>query len=94
MTEERTATVSKRWTQPRERGDGTWIAELVDPDSAGPLQNKAFGPNADACARETGRYDQEWIASAARAGKKTEAEARLRFLLEDQAHENAAGGSE
>ncbi|WP_252781124.1 hypothetical protein [Actinoallomurus rhizosphaericola] len=63
MGNERTATVSPRWTRPERSEDGTyWHARLVRPEDAGALDCDAYGPTEAACVRETVRQDRVWAA--------------------------------
>lgn len=94
MNAEPTVTVSRRWHPPKERPDGTWIAELVDPEAADVFERRAYGPDADACARETQRHDKAWVAAALRAGDRDTADERLRTVLAHRQPNTAKGGDE
>lgn len=77
--------VSRRWDGPTFDADGNhWTARLKSPLSpsevrAG-LESAVYGPDADACARETVRQDREWCEYPLRAGDRDGARARLAFL--------------
>jgi hypothetical protein len=51
---------SARWCAPEYvASGGFWRSRLRMPDSAGPLDTAAYGPDREACIRETRRMDRE-----------------------------------
>jgi len=77
------ARVSRRWDGPEQTG-AHWTARLKTPLSprevrAG-LESAVYGPDADACARETHRQDRVWCEFPLIRNDRDGARGRLAFL--------------
>lgn len=84
MTEQTTARVSPRWTEPEKSPDGSyWRAYLRESDAANVLEGRAYGPDRDACIREITRHDRNWALEPLRRDDAETARARLRYLVGD-----------
>ncbi|OLT33644.1 hypothetical protein BJF79_34300 [Actinomadura sp. CNU-125] len=79
------AGTSVRWGAPTYTPEGEfWTAllryRLTDRERAVGLEAAVFGPDVDACVRETVRQDREWCEFPLRSGDREGARERLRFL--------------
>jgi hypothetical protein len=83
MDNETTARVSRRWDGPTQTGNH-WTARLQDrlasPEEQAGLETAVYGPDADACARETVRQDRLWAESPLRTDDRDHARRRLHYL--------------
>ncbi|MFD0900730.1 hypothetical protein [Actinomadura sediminis] len=85
MAEKTTARASARWEEPVYDECGKfWTAHvrhrLTDRERAAGLEAAVYGPDVDACVRETVRQDRVWCEFPLRSGDPGGARERLRFL--------------
>ncbi|MBE1534233.1 hypothetical protein [Actinomadura algeriensis] len=79
------AGASARWEAPTYDPEGKfWTARLrfrlTDRERAVGLEGTVYGPDVDACVRETVRQDRAWCEYPLRSGDRDGARERLRFL--------------
>ncbi|CNE34744.1 Uncharacterised protein [Mycobacterium tuberculosis] len=83
MDNETTVRVSRRWDGPAWTGNH-WTARLrnrlTPPEERAGLETAVYGPDADACVRETVRQDRLWAEFPLRTDDRDGARRRLHYL--------------